>query len=279
MRDPSAEEAKKPSEKIVCPICAYGNQPGTRFCIICGTALSTVPTPPPAAEPEPEEPELPAEEPSLPVPEETPAEAIRPEEPEEKTCPVCGSACSANMRFCTVCGHRFVEMAAGFKAPVESKNETDVRPPKDAEPPKEPELPDTPEPPKAPEAADTKVCPACGRSCEAGMKFCNYCGNKFPVPPAAVPVPDILRDLRARRVPGSPEPSPSHPTGTDVRREPEPRICPSCGRTCMPGMKFCTNCGTRLEQPATDSTEKRCRTCGATLEPNQRFCMECGTPV
>ena len=68
-----------------------------------------------------------------------------------------------------------------------------------------------------------------------------------------------------------------HPT---VHSETERALCcPSCGRTCMPGMKFCTNCGTRLEQPATDSTEKRCRTCGATLEPNQRFCMECGTPV
>ena len=46
-------------------------------------------------------------------------------------------------------------------------------------------------------------------------------------------------------------------------------ICPSCGTPSRPGIKFCEECGARLELS--------CPACGARVPPDKKFCGACGT--
>ena len=47
--------------------------------------------------------------------------------------------------------------------------------------------------------------------------------------------------------------------------------CPGCGCRVADGMKFCPECGTRIEYGA------RCPECGGAVTPDSKFCPECGT--
>lgn len=53
-------------------------------------------------------------------------------------------------------------------------------------------------------------------------------------------------------------------------RERMARTCPNCGAENEPGVKFCSECGTKLEQAA------QCTQCGADIKPGVKFCGECG---
>ncbi|HXH82788.1 MAG TPA: zinc-ribbon domain-containing protein, partial [Candidatus Tectomicrobia bacterium] len=47
--------------------------------------------------------------------------------------------------------------------------------------------------------------------------------------------------------------------------------CAACGAENRPGVKFCEQCGGRLEL--------RCGRCGASVPPTARFCGECGAAI
>ena len=50
--------------------------------------------------------------------------------------------------------------------------------------------------------------------------------------------------------------------------------CPACGQMVPGGMKFCPNCGNKMEAaPAV------CAQCGAQLPPGTKFCPNCGAPA
>lgn len=53
-------------------------------------------------------------------------------------------------------------------------------------------------------------------------------------------------------------------------------ICPNCGASNASGIKFCGECGTKLEIPQIP-TRKFCTGCGAEIAPGLKFCGECGT--
>jgi membrane protease subunit (stomatin/prohibitin family) len=54
-------------------------------------------------------------------------------------------------------------------------------------------------------------------------------------------------------------------------------VCPSCGTRNAPGMKFCIECGGKIEPPAASAPESRaCPGCGANLPAASKFCGECG---
>ncbi len=50
--------------------------------------------------------------------------------------------------------------------------------------------------------------------------------------------------------------------------------CPNCGSENVKGMKFCQECGTKLELSETHTCS-----CGATVAPNMSFCGECGAKI
>ena len=53
-------------------------------------------------------------------------------------------------------------------------------------------------------------------------------------------------------------------------RERLARTCPSCGCENESGVKFCSECGTKLEQAT------HCPQCGADMKPGVKFCGDCG---
>jgi len=58
--------------------------------------------------------------------------------------------------------------------------------------------------------------------------------------------------------------------------------CHSCGKVNAPGVKFCSECGTKLEPvqtPAPASVGIRCPSCGINNDADRKFCSECGTKL
>ena len=51
--------------------------------------------------------------------------------------------------------------------------------------------------------------------------------------------------------------------------------CPNCGASNAPGMKFCNNCGNKLEAPAAAV----CSACGTENAPGTKFCSNCGNKL
>lgn len=51
-------------------------------------------------------------------------------------------------------------------------------------------------------------------------------------------------------------------------------ICPSCGKANISGIKFCSECGAKLE--AAIPQTRICPSCGAAVAEGVKFCGECG---
>ncbi|MBN1135959.1 MAG: zinc ribbon domain-containing protein [Anaerolineae bacterium] len=52
--------------------------------------------------------------------------------------------------------------------------------------------------------------------------------------------------------------------------------CPNCHAEVAAGVKFCPNCGSKIEEPPAPAT---CPNCGAVVPPGSRFCPECGKTI
>ena len=194
------------------------------------------------------------------------------------SCPNCGAQISANSGFCNVCG---------------SKIEKQVSP--------------------APQPGAGKICPKCQKTVEADALFCTFCGNQFEAQPAAPAYEEPAAP--ANEEPATPayeEPAapaykePAAPAYEEVHI-PEVTVptCVKCGAVLEEGQKFCTVCGTKVEEepaapvyeePAAPAYEEpvtppyeevhipevtvpTCVKCGAVLEEGQKFCTVCGTKV
>ena len=58
--------------------------------------------------------------------------------------------------------------------------------------------------------------------------------------------------------------------------------CPHCGFTVLDDAKFCSNCGSPLEQTTTKGeadTNLHCKNCGVELSDGAMFCTSCGTSI
>jgi membrane protease subunit (stomatin/prohibitin family) len=62
--------------------------------------------------------------------------------------------------------------------------------------------------------------------------------------------------------------------GGNVQSAVHKMVCPNCSAVVPEGMKFCGNCGSKLEEE-----KPKCASCGAVLIPGMKFCGECGAPV
>ena len=202
------------------------------------------------------------------------------------SCPNCGAQISANSGFCNVCG---------------SKIEKQVSP--------------------APQPGAGKICPKCQKTVEADALFCTFCGNQFEAQPAAPayeePAAPAYEEPAAPAYEESAAPAYEEPAAP-VYEEPAapayeevhiPEVtvptCVKCGAVLEEGQKFCTVCGTKVEEepaapvyeePAAPAYEEpvtppyeevhipevtvpTCVKCGAVLEEGQKFCTVCGTKV
>ena len=149
----------------------------------------------------------------------------------------------------------------------------------------------------APQPGAGKICPKCQKTVEADALFCTFCGNQFEAQPAAP----------AYEEPAAPAyEEPAAPAYEEVHI-PEVTVptCVKCGAVLEEGQKFCTVCGTKVEEepaapvyeePAAPAYEEpvtppyeevhipevtvpTCVKCGAVLEEGQKFCTVCGTKV
>lgn len=196
-----------------CQDCGTPNPEGTKFCQNCGVEL-----------------ELPA--PAAPV--------------EVATCPACGTQNPVGTRFCQECGVDMTAPAGEEAAPAEA-------------------------PP-----ADGLICSSCGVTNKDGNRFCMECGATLPAPeppvepapveePAEAPPEEVVEE---ESVPdGDTEPAEETPLPEEPAEETEapapapepepeeapepaasaPPICPACGTINRPGVKFCGECGARME--------------------------------
>ena len=48
--------------------------------------------------------------------------------------------------------------------------------------------------------------------------------------------------------------------------------CPNCGTKLQKGSKFCSECGTKIE-----NAEYICKNCGSKMSADGKFCSNCGT--
>jgi membrane protease subunit (stomatin/prohibitin family) len=86
------------------------------------------------------------------------------------------------------------------------------------------------------------------------MLFCVECGNKFE-----------NEDNVA-------QPEKTHNPSNDEK------ICPKCGKHSVPQMRFCTDCGTKLDEVKIQEPNK-CPRCKTELADDMIFCVECGYKV
>lgn len=66
-------------------------------------------------------------------------------------------------------------------------------------------------------------------------------------------------------------------------KRPPVSTCAACGAELAEDAKFCSGCGTKVEEPEIQVVEAEpvppCSNCGADLEPGAAFCNQCGTKV
>ena len=194
------------------------------------------------------------------------------------SCPNCGAQIPANSGFCNVCG---------------SKIEKQVSP--------------------APQPGAGKICPKCQKTVEADALFCTFCGNQFEAQPAAPayeePAVPAYEEPAAPAYEESAAPAYEEPAAPAYEEVHIPEVtvptCVKCGAVLEEGQKFCTVCGTKVEEepaapvyeePAAPAYEEpvtppyeevhipevtvpTCVKCGAVLEEGQKFCTVCGTKV
>ena len=81
---------------------------------------------------------------------------------------------------------------------------------------------------------ERKFCTVCGSHLEPGAKFCTNCGTKVEVVTAAPVTPSIVNN------------NPVGQTPVDTAAA-TTKVCPTCGKEIAIDAKFCTGCGSRIE--------------------------------
>ncbi len=150
-----------------------------------------------------------------------------------------------------------------------------------------------------------RICPSCGKICPPGMSFCGYCGNSLAgAEPVEKPAPVVEKPAANAPVIAAPvaEAPVAGGSGTETAavediqpdevvvpaapREDAPvpagKTCPRCGAAVADGLKFCRECGAKIEAapapvaPAPAPAGKTCPRCGAAVADGLKFCRECG---
>lgn len=222
-----------PTAVVTCPACGSQNPVGTHFCQECGQDMEAVTD----------------------ISEPQPVAISLPEKQEVLICPACGAVNNDENRFCSECGTT---------------------------------LPSSPADISLPEEPDGLICPACGAVNNEENRFCSECGTPLPSSPAdnppheestgpkctvcgALNTADHPFCLKCGTQLFTPEPhedsprmektAPLEESGMEkeeLEHGPEPDesaaptaaalICPACGTVNRPGVKFCGECGARLEE-------------------------------
>jgi len=72
------------------------------------------------------------------------------------------------------------------------------------------------------------------------------------------------------------EKAPEAPAAPAAAPAPAGQTCPNCHAEVAAGVKFCPNCGSKMEAAPAQVT---CPNCGAVVPAGSRFCPECGKTI
>lgn len=101
---------------------------------------------------------------------------------------------------------------------------------------------------------------------EAVPEILGFCQNAKAHYDAAAQAQAEIERIKAENEAEKTAPAATVPVGA---------VCLSCGTANSAGVKFCQNCGTKLEAPA-EPQERKCPGCGATVASGVKFCSDCG---
>ena len=197
----------------VCPSCGAANTAGDRFCKECGTPLD-----------------------------EAHAAGNQQAPLAGSVCPSCGAANAAGDRFCKECGS--VLTVAEEPAPMETSAETAAS--------EEPAPMETPAEPAIPAEVVAEEASIISPAAETPAVEETIVEEPAPAldpdPVAETPIPEEA----APEEPAAEEPEPVPEIDLEPEEVPAPSIpamnlCPGCGTETRPGVKFCGECGKRLE--------------------------------
>lgn len=90
-------------------------------------------------------------------------------------------------------------------------------------------------------------CPDCGAANKEGNRFCMECGATLPVLAALVEPPPVDEPAEPAEAPPEETAAKEPASEEDAPAAPVPSICPVCKTGNRPGVKFCGECGARME--------------------------------
>ena len=277
------------SDSIKCPNCGSSVRKGLKFCVSCGFRLLAENIPQSPMPPKPQPPVSPNQpfvglnnpfpQPNSQVPN-MPMENSggffknafqnTPNNNAAAVCPKCGTPARTGMKFCVSCGTKLI--------PPNS-----LRPPQPSMQPNEPYM-GKPRPgnmmPEAPFGKPFASAPPIHNN---GMPLGNEEDYK-----TKFAAPSTMEKPQNIHPPFMPEKKDSSYPNSQKNNEFK---CFNCGSKLEPNLKFCTVCGTKLNNnpqknispsfPAQSNSrnKKKCMKCGSLEDASMLFCTACGTPL
>ena len=133
-----------------------------------------------------------------------------------------------------------------------------------------------------------KKCQNCGFEVKDEAKFCPECGSEIIEEVEVTEeadVPDVPDEVEVTEEADVPDVADEADVADEVEvtdlvevtEEGPKNVCPECGQEIEEGMKFCRNCGSKINQEQGEAKKtKFCSNCGFEMDINTKFCPECG---
>ena len=124
-----------------------------------------------------------------------------------------------------------------------------------------------------------KKCQNCGFEVKDEAKFCPDCGSEIVEDVEVTEeadVPDVTDEVEVTEEANVAD-EVEVTDLVEVTEEGPKNVCPECGQEIEEGMKFCRNCGSKINQEQGEAKKtKFCSNCGFEMDINTKFCPECG---
>lgn len=198
-------------------------------------------------------------------------------------CPGCGTILEDQCRFCVCCGRPLHESVS---SPVAEPRQTAQKPsvPVVQLQPRHGEVVIVAQPKENAneDSAGGERCRHCGVVLSPELLFCTQCGMRREVTASVRETMLAGSDEKTNEafVKSADESQASAETEGSVHEQ--RALCPNCGATQQPNMRFCIICGVRLDTVQEEKQQQiqlACSNCGAAIQLGNKFCTQCGNTI